>query len=378
LRDCVAAVRRHRREAHTLFSTTTTFEIRLAEGVKKMVPTAVQSRRAFLGKLLVGLPAIAIARSSHAQSATDSIVVYNAQHKSLTEAWASAFTRETGIAITLRHGSDTELGNQIVQEGTASPADVFLTENSPGMALVDMAGLFAPLPSDVLLQVPQEFRPVSGRWIGIAARSTVFAYNKTKLTEAQLPKSLMDLADPSWKGRWAASPAGADFQAIVGAMLELKGEAATAAWLKAMKDNAIAYRGNGVAMKAVNTAQVDGAVIYHYYYVGDQARTGENSANVSLHYFGNQDPGAFVSVSGAGVLAASRRQVSALAFVRWVTGKGGQEILKTGNAYEYAVGTDAQSSPKLKPLHELQAPKLDPGKLNSKKVTDLMTAAGLI
>jgi iron(III) transport system substrate-binding protein len=344
-----------------------------------MIPIAkTLSRRTLLGRLLIGFPAIAIARASHAQSATEGIVVYNAQHKSLTEAWAGAFTRETGITITLRHGGDTELSNQIVQEGGASPADVFLTENSPGMALVDTAGLFATLPSDALNQVPQEFRPSSGKWIGIAARATVFAFNKSKLTEAQLPKSLMELADASWKGRWAASPAGADFQAIVSAVLELKGEAATAAWLKAMKENAVAYRGNGAALKAVNVGQIDGAVIYHYYYIGDQARTGENSGNVSLHYFRNQDPGAFVSVSGAGVLASSKRQASAFAFVKWVTGQSGQDILKTGNAYEYAVGVGAQSNPKLKPLSELEAPKIDPSTLNSKRVSDLMTAAGLI
>ena len=64
----------------------------------------------------------------------------------------------------------------------------------------------------------------TGRWIEIAARSTVFAYDKTKLSAGKLPKSLLDLSDPAWKGRWAASPSGADFQAIVSAMLALKGE----------------------------------------------------------------------------------------------------------------------------------------------------------
>src|SRR5690349_12159307 len=113
---------------------------------------------------------------------------------------------------------------------------------------------------------------------------------------------MLDLADAKWKGRWAASPSGADFQAIVGALLVLKGEAGTAGWLKAMKENATAYRGNGVVMKAINAGEVEGGVIYHYYYFGDQAKTGENSGNVALHYFRGQDPGAFLSTSGAGVL----------------------------------------------------------------------------
>ena len=69
--------------------------------------------------------------------------MYNAQHESLTKEWIDAFTAETGIKVTMRQGSDTEMSNQIVQEGAASPADVFLTENSPAMAQVENAGLFA-------------------------------------------------------------------------------------------------------------------------------------------------------------------------------------------------------------------------------------------
>lgn len=306
------------------------------------------------------------------------IVVYNAQHESLAKEWAAGFTKETGIKVTLRNGGDSDFSNQIVAEGAASPADVFLTENSPAMALVEAAGLFAPVDADTLAQVPQEYQPSSGKWVGVAARSTVFAYNKDKLKEDQLPKSLLDLADPSWKGRWAASPSGADFQAIVSALLQFKGDAVTADWLKAMKANFTAYKGNSTVMKAVNAGEIEGGVIYHYYYFGDQAKTGENSKHVGLHYFKNQDPGAFVSVSGGGVLASSKHQKEAQAFLKWVTGKAGQEVLKTGTSYEYAVGKGDESNPKLVPLADLQAPKVDPATLNSKKVIDLMTQAGLL
>jgi iron(III) transport system substrate-binding protein len=330
---------------------------------------------------LAGTVALVAALASSSIGATaqdESLVVYNAQHASLTKEWAEGFTRETGIKVTLRQGSDMEFANQIVQEGASSPADVFLTENSPAMVLVDAAGLFAPIEADTLAEVPENFRPSSGHWIGIAARSTVFAYNKSKLAPDQLPKSMLDLADPSWKGRWGASPSGADFQAIVSALLELRGEGATDSWLKAMKDNVVPYKGNGVAMKAVNAGEVDGAVIYHYYYFGDQAKTGENSNNVALYYFRNEDPGAFVSVSGGGVLASSKHPAEAQAFVKWVAGRGGQQVLRDGSSFEYAVGVGADSNPKLEPLAKLQAPKVVPDELNSKKVTDLMTAAGLL
>ncbi len=135
--------------------------------------------------------------SGSSAASGDGIVVYNAQHENLTGAWVDAFTKETGIKVTLRNGDDLEMSNQLSEEGKNSPADVFLTENSPAMVRIASAGLLAPVDQATLSQVPAQYRPSTGDWTGIAARSTVLAYNKTKLSEDQLPKSLMDLADPS-------------------------------------------------------------------------------------------------------------------------------------------------------------------------------------
>jgi iron(III) transport system substrate-binding protein len=319
-----------------------------------------------------------LAASAAAQSADDGILVYNAQHDNLTRDWAAGFTKETGIKVTIRKGSDMDMANQLVLEGSRTPADVFLTQNSPGIQLVAAKGLLAKVDAATNALIPAQYRPADGTWIGVAARSTVFVYNKTKLTSAQLPKSILELAEPKWRGRWAASPSGVDFQAIVGALLVLKGEAVTADWLKAMKANSKPYRGNGSALRGVNAGEVEGAVIYHYYYFNDQAAAGENSDNVASHYFRGQDPGAFVSVSGGGVLAASKRKDQAQAFLRWIAGKGGQEVLRIGDSFEYAIGVGAESTPKLEPLAKLQAPDIDASRFDNKKVTDLMTAAGLL
>ncbi|SDL34052.1 iron ABC transporter substrate-binding protein [Arthrobacter sp. ok362] len=335
---------------------------------------------AALGLAACGSGSAAPAGSSGAAggSAAGEITVYNAQHESLTKEWVDAFTAETGIKVTLRQGDDTEMSNQIIQEGQASPADVFLTENSPAMAQVENAGLFADVDKATVDQVPAEFRPSTNKWTGIAARSTVLVYDKNKISADKLPKSMLDLANPEWKGKWAASPSGADFQAIVSALLELKGEAATQAWLKGMKENSKAYKGNSTAMKAVNAGEVDAALIYHYYYYGDQAKTGENSNKVTPFYFKNQDPGAFVSVSGGGVLKSSKNAAAAQSFLKFITGKKGQEVLQKGTSFEYAVASGVPSNDKLVPLKELQAPTVDPAKLNSAKVTELMTQAGLL
>ncbi|MET3803313.1 iron(III) transport system substrate-binding protein [Nakamurella sp. UYEF19] len=306
------------------------------------------------------------------------LVVYNAQHENLTQAWADEFGKANNVKVQLRNGSDLEMANQIVAEGTASPADVFITENSPGMNIVEKAELFQNVDKATLSAVPAQYSPTTGKWVGVAARSTVFVYNPAKLTEGQLPKSLMDLADPSWKGRWAASPGGADFQAIVSAMYELEGADATKAWLTSMKENFKAYKGNTTVMKAVNAGEIDGGVIYHYYWYGDQAGTKENSKNTKLLFFGKQDPGAFVSVSGAGILASSKKKDVAQKFLRFVVSKQGQEIV-ANNVFEYPVlDTRTETNRSLAPLAGLDAPQVDPATLNSSQVVDLMTEVGLL
>lgn len=306
------------------------------------------------------------------------ITVYTSQHQALTQEWADGFTAKTGIPVAIRKGTDVLMANQIVQEGLNSPADIFLTENSPAMTMVEAAGLFSPVAPETLAQIPEPFRPPSGMWTGIAARTTLFVYNTDMLSEDELPASMLDLAKPEWKGRWGAAPAGADFQAIVSALLQLRGSEETANWLVGLKNNALPYRGNFEAMRGANVGEVAGALIYNYYYFGDQAGTGESSDKLGVHYFANQDPGAFVSISGGGVLKASDNPDAAQQFLAFVTGPEGQAILRDGHSYEYAIGSGIEPNPALPPLSTIDYPDVDPSLLNAQEVVQLMTAAGVI
>jgi iron(III) transport system substrate-binding protein len=162
-------------------------------------------RRSALGGALVALLLVVTsgamvvsgrlgASPASAQGSNVSLVLYNAQHVPLAEAWSSEFTKQTGIKVEVRSGRDLELANQIVQEGGSSPADVFITENSPAMSMVGSAGLFAPVDQQTRDQVPARWSSPAGDWVGIAARTTVFVYNPTMVSGDALPKSIMDLA----------------------------------------------------------------------------------------------------------------------------------------------------------------------------------------
>jgi iron(III) transport system substrate-binding protein len=304
--------------------------------------------------------------------------VYSAQHQDLTNAWAEAFTEATGVKVQIRQGADASMGHQLVAEGSESPADVFLTENSPAMTLVERNNLLAPLDETTRRQVPANLMPSSKAWTAIAARSTVLVYNTAKLGKEDLPRSLMDLADPRWKDRWGCAPGGADFQAIVAGMLADQGEQKTTAWLDGLKNNARALENNIATMQSVNAGEIECGVIYHYYWYRDQAGTKEGSKNTALHYFRNQDPGAFGSLSAGAVLAGANKPAKARRFLAFITGKAGQQVLVDSKSMEYAVGKGVASAPELPPLDSLEAPPVDPFTLNSDKVSSLMTDADIL
>ena len=306
------------------------------------------------------------------------LVIYNAQHKELLDELVPLFEEESGLDVELRPGKDLELANQIVEEGDDSPADVFLTENSPAMSIVDNAGLFAPAPAGALENIPAAYVPSSQNWVGFLGRSTVVMYNTDNVTEADLPASILDFAEPEWQGRVGFSPTGADFQAIVSAVLELEGEEATRTWLEGLKANGVILQNNLVVMQSANSGEIDAGIAYHYYWYRDREESGSDSDSSALHFFGDQDPGAFLSVSGAGILKSSEHAEAAEEFVDWLTGTEAQQAMAESYALEYPLNPEASLNPDVKPFDELEPPTVDVSSLNGPQVTELMTEAGLL
>ena len=306
------------------------------------------------------------------------LTLYNAQHEDLVKVMVGGFTKQSGIKVALRSGKDSELANQLVQEGAASPADAFITENSPAMQVVAGKGLFAKVDPATLAQVPSRYSPPSGDWIGVAARTTVLVYNPGLLPAGELPGSIMELAAPAWKDRVGVAAAGADFQAIVSAVVAVNGAGPAAEWLKGLKANARIYSGNGAVLRAVNAAEIPAGVIYHYYWYKDRAESGANSTNTALHSFPGKDAGGFVSVSGLGILKSSKHPREAQALLRFMTGKDGQQILAESNALEYPIGAGVPANAKLPPLSQLSPPDVDLSKLNGPQVVEMMQQVGLL
>ena len=131
-------------------------------------------------------------------------------------------------------------------------------------------------------------------------------------------------------------------------MLATKGEKATEDWLAGLKTNGTVYDGNNVVLESVNSGEKPAGVIYHYYWYRDQEESGENSDSTQLQFFGDKDPGAFVSVSGGGVLKSS---AVAARPSSWSTYLAGARVSRSWRQVrlEYTVGAGVRPTPRSSP-----------------------------
>lgn len=337
------------------------------------------SRRGLALALAVVALTGGLAGCGSSASGSDTLTLYNGQHESTTKLIVADFTKATGIKVNIRSGEDPELANQILQEGSASPADVFYTENSPALSLLSEKGKFAPVDASTFANIPARYSSPNKDWVGVAGREVVLAYDPDKLSAADLPASLLDVGGPQWHGKVGIEPAGADFQAIIAAVVADVGTARATSWLQQLKRVSETYSSNSAIMQAVNRGQLTAGIIYHYYWFRDQAESGANSNNVKLLYFGHQDPGAFVSVSGAGVLKSSKHQAEAQKLLAFLTGKQGQTDLAKSDDFEYPLNPQVPANPRLRPFDQLDPPDIGPAAVgDGSAAVTLLQQVGLL
>lgn len=349
--------------------------------VNRILPRRIRriATRALAVTAIAVTAAASLAACGSSSSGADTITLYNGQHESTTKLMVADFTKATGIKVNIRSGEDPELANQILQEGSASPADVFYTENSPALSLLAEKGKLAPVDASTLANIPAKYSSPDKDWVGVAAREAVLAYNPDKLAASQLPASLLDVGGPGWSGKVGIAPSEGDFQAIVAAVAADVGADRARTWLAGLKRVAEVYSGNTAIMQAVNRGDLTAGIIYHYYWFRDQAESGANSAHVKLLYFGHQDPGAFVSVSGAGVLKSSKHQADAQKLLAFLTGVQGQTDLARSDDFEYPLNPKVPANPKLRPFDELDPPDIGPAQVgDGTKAVQMLQQAGLL
>ena len=308
--------------------------------------------------LAVALGAVLLASCSSAGAggSSGSLTVYSGQHVQTTQALVAAFEKQTGISVNLRSDDEDVLADQIVTEGSRSPADVYFTENTPPLQYLASKDLLASVDPSTLANTPSRFNSPDGKWVGVTARVSVMAYNTSILSPNELPTSIMELADPQWKGKIGIAGSETDFQPIVTSVARAHGEAAALQWLEAVKANAgsHSYSDNETLTSQVNSGQVAMGIINQYYWYREKAQVGESGLHSAIGYFAPDDPGYVIDVSGAGILKSSSHQADAQRFLAFLTSKEGQEIIAHSDSFEYPVASGVTTAEPETPLDQLQ------------------------
>ena len=292
-----------------------------------------------------------------ADTATEPLTVYSGREEELVGSVIDDFTEETGIGVEVRYGDTAELAATIVNEGEASPADVFWAQDAGALGALEDEELFAALPRDVLDVVDPRFRSEEGEWVGVTGRSRVMAYNTEALSEAEVPDSVFDLTNPRWDGRVGWAPTNGSFQAFVTAMRELEGEEDTRTWLEGMLANGVQhYSENTLILEALGRGEIDLGLTNHYYLYRYLA---EDPDFPVANAYPAGDVGALLNVAGVGLLATSDQVEASERFVEYLLSEQVQSYFGTvTDELEYPL-RNGVTARKLPPLAELDPPDVE-------------------
>jgi iron(III) transport system substrate-binding protein len=287
------------------------------------------------------------------------------------------FEQETGIKALVRWGDLDDLRDQVIKEGANSPADVFYAPLSDDLGPLRAARRLAKLSDDQLDRVPQAYRSPDGTWVGVSGRALVVFYNTDKLSEDDLPGSILGFADPAWRGRIGWDPNNRALQGAITALRQLNGEDTARAWLKDIQANKPAiFDGPRPIATAVAAGKIVDVGFGNPFYLYQLHAVGD-AMNVAAKFYPG-DPGGLLQVAGVGIINGTDNETAANAFVDFLLSQKAQQYFaRVSNEIPVVRGV---KPPKGMPTAEqLTIPGLDVRRLEDLQSTrKLLTELGII
>lgn len=314
-----------------------------------------------------------------AESSDGAFTLYSGRDEALVQPLIDQFEEQSGISVDVRYGNTAELGALLLEEGDATPAQVFLAQDAGALGALSNADLFATLPAATTDAVPAGFTSTDDTWVGVTGRARVIAYDSEVLQAADVPASVDAFTDPAWAGKFGIAPTNASFQAFVTAYRVLNGEAAADQWVEAVAANdPVIFDNNRAILAAVNDGVIEAGLINHYYWFAQAAETGAENMRAQLSYPEAGDAGSIVNVTGAGLLSGAATDADALKFIDYLVSADAQQYF-VDETFEYPLISGIEAPAGLPALQSLVNPELDLADLDTLEDTQtLLGKHGLI
>jgi iron(III) transport system substrate-binding protein len=316
--------------------------------------------------------------SSSDEQATDvtEITVYSGRSEEFIAPFFAQWEAQSGIKLNVRYGDSAELAAQILEEGANSPADLFLSQDAGSLGAVAEAGLFTQLSAEIASAIPATYVAANRNWVGITGRARVFAYAPDRVKV--LPQSVTDLTKSEYKNQIGIAPTNASFQAFLTALIENKGADFAKNWLKALQANGVKiYAKNSAIVEAIDKGEISIGLVNHYY-IWEVSEGLGRAINVKNGFFAPGDLGNLINVSGAGVLASSKKYAAAEDLINFLTSAASQSKF-VKDTHEYSLISGATAPAGVPALDQIGAPAVDLATLKNIKATqDLLIEVGLL
>ena len=286
-------------------------------------------------KLKTTLLASAIASLAFAAQA-DELNLYSSRHYQTDEALYSNFTKQTGIKINRIEGKEDELLERIKNEGSNSPADIFLTVDAARLAKAHELGIFTPISSKTLeARIPAHLH--TDDWYSFSTRARVIIYNKSAV-KAEDVQNYADLANPKLKGKFCSRSGSHPYNlSLMASVIAHDGEAKAEEWAKGMVANfARAPKGGDTdQIKAVASGECAIAVTNTYYLArlmrSNNAEERAIADKVSVMFPNQSSWGTHVNVAGGAVARHAKNTANAIKFLEYLSGAQAQGYFANGN-----------------------------------------------
>ena len=307
------------------------------------------------------LIALLLATTGLAVQAQEKVLnLYSARHYQTDEKLYDNFTKQTGIKINRIEGKEEELMERIRNEGTNSPADVFITVDAARLAKSDELGLFAPVKSKLLeSRIPAHLR--SDTWFAFSTRARVIIYNRNVL-KAEDVATYESLADPKLKGKLCSRSGSHPYNlSLVSSLIAHDGEARTEEWAKGVVANfARAPKGGDTdQIKSVAAGECGVAVSNTYYLArlirSDKVDDRRMMERVGIVWPNQAGYGAHINISGGGMVKTAKNQEAAVKFLEYLASDDAQRYFADGNNEWPVVASVQTNNPALDAMGKFKA-----------------------
>lgn len=263
--------------------------------------------------------------------ASKELVIYSGRNEKLMQPVIEAFEKQTGVKVSLKAAGATELATLILEEKSNPKSDIYIANDAGALEKLRTEKVLEPYTSENLKLVPEDVKAPDNSWHAITIRARVIMYNKNLVKEADLPKSLKDLADPKWKGQVGmATGANESVIANVTALRVAEGDQAAEKFLTDLKQNGLKiYKGHGDVRQAVGKGELKLGWVNHYYY-HQQLHEKENN-NVGVIYPDQAGAGVTVNISGAAIVKGAKNLANARKFMDFLLTPETQKIFAEVN-----------------------------------------------